>query len=193
MESKKCTKCEEAKPLAEFRLEKRNKSGVAAICKKCCYADNTLRRKERYYTDPEFRKKRNEAARNKRKEPLDLEKNNATSKAWRAKNKERAKEIAKKSYEKNRAGYIYRARCRKMALKERTPRWLTEFDLFVIECIYDRAKELGEYFGVPFHVDPIIPLQGKTVSGLHCPSNLQILTASKNLSKSNKFTEEKDI
>ena len=170
MESKKCTKCEEAKPLAEFRLEKRNKSGVAAICKKCCYADN-------------------EAARSKRKEPLDLEKNNAASKAWRSKNKERAKEIAKKSYEKNRAGYIYRARCRKIALKERTPKWLTEFDLFVIECIYDRAKELGEYFGVPFHVDHIIPLQGKTVSGFHCPANLQILPASVNLSKSNKFVE----
>ena len=154
MESKKCTKCEEAKPLAEFRLEKRNKSGVAAICKKCCYAENA-----------------------------------ASSKAWRSKNKERAKEIAKKSYEKNRAGYIYRARCRKIALKERTPKWLTEFDLFVIECIYDRAKELGEYFGVPFHVDHIIPLQGKTVSGFHCPANLQILPASVNLSKSNKFVE----
>ena len=153
MESKKCTKCEEAKPLAEFRLEKRNKSGVAAICKKCCYAGT------------------------------------AASKAWRSKNKERAKEIAKKSYEKNRAGYIYRARCRKIALKERTPKWLTEFDLFVIECIYDRAKELGEYFGVPFHVDHIIPLQGKTVSGFHCPANLQILPASVNLSKSNKFVE----
>ena len=153
MESKKCTKCEEAKPLAEFRLEKRNKSGVAAICKKCCYAGD------------------------------------AASKAWRSKNKERAKEIAKKSYEKNRAGYIYRARCRKIALKERTPKWLTEFDLFVIECIYDRAKELGEYFGVPFHVDHIIPLQGKTVSGFHCPANLQILPASVNLSKSNKFVE----
>ena len=162
MESKKCTKCEEAKPLAEFRLEKRNKSGVAAICKKCCYAGNAAR---------------NAAARN------------AASKAWRSKNKERAKEIAKKSYEKNRAGYIYRARCRKIALKERTPKWLTEFDLFVIECIYDRAKELGEYFGVPFHVDHIIPLQGKTVSGFHCPANLQILPASVNLSKSNKFVE----
>ena len=162
MESKKCTKCEEAKPLAEFRLEKRNKSGVAAICKKCCYAEN--------------------AARN-------AYAGSAAIKAWRSKNKERAKEIAKKSYEKNRAGYIYRARCRKIALKQRTPKWLTEFDLFVIECIYDRAKELGEYFGVPFHVDHIIPLQGKTVSGFHCPANLQILPASVNLSKSNKFVE----
>lgn len=62
----------------------------------------------------------------------------------------------------------------------RTPKWA---DLEAIKEYYKNCKE-------GYHVDHIIPLQGKLVSGLHVENNLQYLTAYDNLSKGNKFDIE---
>lgn len=75
----------------------------------------------------------------------------------------------------------------KLAKLQRTPKWLTEDDYWIMEQFYITAQERTEKHGIQFHVDHIIPLQGKYVSGFHCPENLQIITAESNLSKSNKY------
>jgi hypothetical protein len=56
-----------------------------------------------------------------------------------------------------------------------------------IRWFYEQAKRLERHFGVKFHVDHILPLQGELVSGFHHQDNLQILTEEENLKKSNRF------
>jgi 5-methylcytosine-specific restriction endonuclease McrA len=68
-----------------------------------------------------------------------------------------------------------------------TPKWLTKFDLAYIKHIYIQAKELERLDGTTYEVDHIIPLQGKTVCGLHVPWNLQILTTIENTKKHNRL------
>ena len=56
--------------------------------------------------------------------------------------------------------------------------------------VYDDKEEIAEFYrNCPegYHVDHIIPLNGKNVSGLHTIINLQYLPATENLRKSNKF------
>lgn len=70
----------------------------------------------------------------------------------------------------------YRARHR-AAKKHACPSWVNRK---VLRQIYRECPE-------DFHVDHIVPLQGKVVCGLHVPWNLQYLAASDNISKGNKF------
>lgn len=67
----------------------------------------------------------------------------------------------------------------------RTPKWLTIEQQNQIEEFYKMAKELEKVFPWKQHVDHIIPLQGKNVSGLHTPWNLQIMSEKMNKQKSN--------
>ena len=76
---------------------------------------------------------------------------------------------------------------RKAAKIQRTPKWLSDIDLERIETQYRLAEILTRLHNKPWHVDHIIPLQGKLVSGLHVPNNLQVLIGSENCSKQNNF------
>jgi len=73
------------------------------------------------------------------------------------------------------------------ARQKRVPTWLSDDDKWFIEQIYDLAALRTRLLGFSWHVDHIIPLNGKKVSGLHVPSNLQVIPAVENLRKHNRF------
>ena len=74
---------------------------------------------------------------------------------------------------------------RKTAQLQRTPSWDPHSHLIIAK--YQLAAMLSKASGIEHHVDHIIPLQGKKVSGLHVFSNLRVIPGSDNVKKSNKF------
>jgi hypothetical protein len=74
---------------------------------------------------------------------------------------------------------------RRAAVNLRKPSWFTDEDHWMVEQAYELARLRTKIFKFPWHVDHIIPLQGKLVSGLHLPHNLQVIPALENLQKSN--------
>lgn len=74
-------------------------------------------------------------------------------------------------------------RRRRGAVKNQTPRWANRR---AIDAIYAEARRLTIETGVPHQVDHIVPLLGRSVSGLHVEYNLRIVTATENAAKSNR-------
>jgi 5-methylcytosine-specific restriction endonuclease McrA len=72
-------------------------------------------------------------------------------------------------------------------LEGRTPKWLCVEHKSQIRLAYVFAHAWSNLTGVKHHVDHIVPLRGKTVSGLHVPWNLRIVSAAKNLEKGNRL------
>ena len=76
---------------------------------------------------------------------------------------------------------------RRARLLKATPEWLTTEDMAAIRAFYLKALQMERLTKKKYHVDHIIPLQSKDVSGLHVPWNLQILESTVNLRKHNKL------
>ena len=109
-------------------------------------------------------------------------------KAWRLENKNREQATARKRYQEIgcTARHLAKASKRRATLLNATPSWVAKEELYAIEELYTQAKELERLTGIKFHVDHVIPLQGKLCTGLHTVSNLQIVTAHENLRKGNR-------
>lgn len=89
-------------------------------------------------------------------------------------------ERSRNHYKNNKGEYIARNINRRLHRKLVTPPWA---NLVKIKEIYNNCP-------IGYHVDHIIPLRGKNISGLHVETNLQYLPAKDNLEKSNKYIDQ---
>lgn len=118
------------------------------------------------------------------------EKIKANTKKWREDNPEAFKAMQKRTRKKN-AARVNAANNKRRADKlQRTPKWITKDDLWLIKEAHELAVLRSKLFGFDWHVDHIIPLKGKTVSGLHVPTNIQVIEGKINIMKNNKFEGE---
>lgn len=86
-------------------------------------------------------------------------------------------ESYKDYYDANKSEIINRVSIRKGIKLSRIPKWAN----------INKIKEIYSNCPIGYHVDHIVPLQGKLVSGLHVENNLQYLSKEENLKKSNKW------
>lgn len=207
---KTCTKCGIEKSKAEFGARKDARDGLRSNCKTCVSigvkkweTENRDKVKERhakrYIANAEDIKAQQREHYNQNKEAKKLksrewhknnpEKAKAKGEKWRAANKDKLRELDRAYGQNNPDKICAKAAKRRSAKLQATPKWLIEEDFEKIRQIYKEAKRLEKLDGIKRHVDHIIPLQGENVSGFHMLENLQILTESENVRKSNKLIQ----
>jgi len=193
---KVCTKCQSEKSLDNFHKDKKAKDGHVSECKDC------VKQKSRLWylrnKDLALDKARIYASKNPEKVKLyqskyrKSDKGRASQKRYSQKayseDPFKFREKSKNYRQRNPSKRSYWQQTREARKLKACPEWLTEQQRDDIQRMYDLRDKFRKIFGVDYHVDHIVPLQGKNVCGLHVPWNLQILEASMNLKKSN--TEE---
>jgi len=208
LDNKLCAKCLEIKSLSCFAKSKTTKDLLQYKCKDCDskYRIENKKRSDKYFKDRYNKIKDTKEYKNYQIEyyMTNKEEINKRNRIYWHKNYESSLKEKQAKYSKNNRKQFneYSKKCYKTADKakknasaakrralklQRTPKWLTFDDWLKIEEYYTYAKLMTDSLGILFEVDHIIPLQGKNISGLHVPENLQILTESQNCSKGNKY------
>lgn len=109
-----------------------------------------------------------------------------TRKKWSSLNPEKARQSSKQWKQAHPSKINEMSSRRRADQDDRSPDWLNSAHRLEFESIYKYCSALRAA-GLDYHVDHIVPLRGKSVSGLHVPWNLQVIPAVENMRKGNRF------
>lgn len=129
--------------------------------------------------------KRLEESRRYRKKHPDVLR--AKTERWRKANPEQVAALSRKTRLKCKARVLANKAKYRASKRNKTPIWVDKKHLWLIKQAYELAILRTKQFGFLWHVDHIIPLNGKIVSGLHVIENIQVIPAAENLLKNNKY------
>lgn len=218
---KLCCRCDKEKYTYEFNKNKSRPDGLSHICSECHRDSNRKyykknKEKKKIYAaknknrifehQKKYRQENHDALLEKEKQWRleNKEKCKHQSRQWYLKNKDKAlrntKQWKKDNPEKHKqqlADYGSRypekrlawTRKRQADKIKRTPAWANHA---AITAYYKEAQRLHMKTGIRYHVDHIVPLKGKNVSGFHVENNLQVIPATVNLRKSNTYSVDKE-
>ncbi len=215
---KRCSKCKQSLPLDQFDTACNSKNGYQSRCQSCVKVSNRKYREKhpgymkKYYKEnakhfkigvKRYAKKNSKRIKvyNKKYYQDNIDQIKVNMKRYIKKNFKRLKayhkeynkknfkqiKLCMREYCRNNRGKIIASNKKYQAvLIQRYPKWLIpEQKQRIIDIYYNCPKG--------YVVDHIIPLQGRHISGLHHPDNLQYLTKSENLSKYNNYPEIDDL
>ena len=160
---------------------------VNGACTACEDGKNKEAIKEWRTNNPEKNKERRKAHVEKYKERLEA------SPEYRKENRGQIRLNSKKWREANKGKKNVDTAKRRAAKIQRMPKWLTEDEKERISCYYQLAAMRTRESEHSWHVDHIVPLQGKNVSGLHSPWNLKVIPAQENMNKGNRYGNQLDV
>lgn len=173
-----CRVCAIAKPLIEYPNHKAYANGKETRCKVCL----SEYRKSKWYENLEVSRGYARVYKAKNRDLI-----NSRNKEYVLNNQKKRKQTMQEYRKRTKPMQAEYVRRRQAALLQRTPNWLTENDVWMMQQAYELASLRTKIFGFSWHVDHIIPLQGKLVSGFHTPYNLQVIPATENIAKLNRF------
>jgi hypothetical protein len=154
---KSCCICKEEKALSLFNKRGGKEPGYRSFCKQC-QADKDAAR-----YNPQKRKEKYLS------------------------NHAQEKQNRREYYRQNTGAYFVNKARRRARLLQATPKWYDVFDDFVLSEAYDLCKLRESITGTKWEVDHVVPLQGKTVSGLHWHKNWEVIPRYNNRSKGNRI------
>lgn len=204
MLTKVCNKCGVEKTIDCFNKSARGKYGTRPECKSCAARqridnkEHIVEQKKEYYKKNKERILATQSMyKSNNKDVISFKKQE-----YYRQNKEENLNKSKITYQRNRDAILVRHKKyqqkrqqeqphkinavtakRRAAKLKATPSWV---DNEAVNGMYKLAMMFNRT-GLDMHVDHIVPLNSDKVCGLHCEANLQLLLASDNISKGNRW------